>query len=131
MTRLAWLSPVIFLAVMFGGVGIAQLTGDWVTSGRQPIVAQQLAVDDIKGWMTLQQAADGLGVTVDDLVTLIGAPDPSLLTPGTAFKDVESVVPGFSLTTFRESVRALLAGRGVTTTPAPEPTKTGTRAQPR
>lgn len=130
MTRLAWLSPVIFLTVMFGGVGIAQLTGDWVTSGRQPIVAQQLAVDDIKGWMTLQQAADGLGVTVDDLVTLIGAPDQSLLTPGTAFKDVESVVPGFSLTTFREAVRALLASRGVTTTPVPEPTH-GTRTQPR
>ncbi|HEY5483679.1 MAG TPA: hypothetical protein VIK31_07690 [Propionibacteriaceae bacterium] len=119
MNRLTWIAPIVFIAVMLGGVGVAQATGAWITSGKQVVAVGQLADDDVKGSMTLQQAADGLGMTFADLVTLINPPDPSLLTPSTAFKDLEASVPGFELTTFRETLRTYLAARNGTPIPTP------------
>src|SRR5665647_285965 len=119
MSRLTWIAPLVFIAVMLGGVGVAQATGAWITSGKQVVAVGQLADDDVKGSMTLQQAADGLGMTFADLVTLINPPDPSLLTPSTAFKDLEASVPGFELTTFRETLRTYLAARNGTPIPTP------------
>lgn len=101
-----WAPPAVFVLVLFGSVGVASATGTWVTGGRQEIVqGQRLAPDDIKGWMTLQQAADGLGIPVSTIIDLIGAPSPSALTPSTAFRDIETLVPGFELTTFRDKLR--------------------------
>ncbi|MBK9158954.1 MAG: hypothetical protein WAV45_09055 [Propionibacteriaceae bacterium] len=108
-----WIMPVLFVAVLMGGVGIAQATGAWVTTRREAVVAgQPLTVDDVKGWMTLQQAAEGVGLTVADLAGLISPDKPTLVKGATAFKDVETLVPGFELTAFKEQVRALLAARG-------------------
>ncbi len=108
-----WVAPVASVVVLFGSVGIADLTGNWVTSGRTAVVAgQQFGVEDLKGWMTLQQAADGLGVPVAALIELIGAPDGTL-SPDSAFRDIESLVPGFELSTFRDQVREYLAGAAV------------------
>lgn len=129
MNRLTWLAPIIFITVMLGGVGIAEASGAWVTSGKQVVAVGQLAVEDVKGSMSLQAAADGLGITVDELVTLINPADRSLLTPTTLFKEIEAVVPGFELTTFRETLRAYLATRaGSPATPAAAPTPTTTAA---
>ncbi len=103
-----WAAPVVSVAVLFGSVGVATITGDWVTGGREQVVqGVRLAVDDIKGRMTIQEAADGLGVPASEIIRLIGAPDPNSLTPATAFKEVEAIVPGFELSAFRERLRSL------------------------
>ena len=86
--------PALALVLFFGTIGVSQATGSWVTSGRQ-------------GWMTLDQAALGLGMPVADLIGLVGAP-PGAVTGATAFKDIEAIVPGFSLATFRTAVQARL-----------------------
>jgi len=120
MTKLAWIAPIVFIAVMLGGVGVAQATGTWITSGKQVVAAAgQLAVDDVKGSMTLQQAADGLAIAYPELLSLINAPDPDALTPATLFKDLEALVPGFSLTTFRETLRSYLAAGSGSSAPLP------------
>lgn len=141
MKRLTWIAPLAFVVLMFGGVGIAELTGDWVTSGSASlgiggggseggagsgaggegadgggggggqVAAGELSPDDLRGWMTLQQAADGLGLTLTELVELIGPKDPDALSGDTAFREIETLVPGFSLTDFREKVRENLASR--------------------
>lgn len=107
-----WVAPVISVVVLFSSVGVATVTGDWVTGGREQVVhGVRLTVDDVKGWMTIQQAADGLGVPAWTILELIGPADPSSsLSPSTAFKDVESIVPGFALTTLREQLRSLKPG---------------------
>ena len=106
-----WVAPVASVVVLFGSVGIANLTGDWVVSGRTTVVAgQQLGVDDIKGWMTLQQAADGLSIPVAEIIGMIDPSGAAGLTPGTAFRDVEGLVPGFALSTFREQLRSRVEG---------------------
>ena len=121
--RLVWVAPLATVAILFGSVGVASATGAWITSGRQVITATTtLTADDLKGWMTFQQAADGLGLDVQKLIALVGAP-AGVLSPATAFKDVESLVPGFELTGFREKVRAALSGSPAgTTSPGSAPT---------
>ena len=116
--KAVWVAPIATVAILFGSVGVATATGGWVTSGKQVITATtQLTVDDFKGWMTLQQAADGVGVDVATLIALVGAPAGVTVTPATAFKDLETLVPGFELGDFKEQVRALVGG-----VPAPSAT---------
>ncbi len=124
MNRLTWIAPFVFIAVMLGGVGIAQASGAWITTGKQVVAAGTLSADDVKGSMSLQVAADGLGVTVDDLITLINPSDRGLLAPTTLLKDIVALVPGFELTTFRETLRAFLAARDATPQPPPAATPT-------
>ena len=105
-----WVTPVVSAVVLFGSIGVATISGDWVTGGREQIAQKaQLTVDDVKGWMALQHAADGLGIPV---ATVIGLIDPAAgagLSPTTVFKDVEAEVPGFELATFREQLREYIA----------------------
>lgn len=105
-----WVSPIVSAVVLFGSVGVATITGDWVTSGREQVVqGARMGADDIKGWMTLQQAADGVGIPVAVVIELIGAPEAAGLDPSTLFKEVEALVPGFELASFRDRLRAHLA----------------------
>jgi hypothetical protein len=106
-----WLMPALSLILFFGAIGVAQAAGWWVTSGRQAVAAGEMTVDDLKGWMTLKQAADGLGVPVEDLVALVEAPEGAAVEADTAFKDIEGLVPGFELTAYREKVQAYLDER--------------------
>jgi len=169
--KLTWAAPLAFIGIMLGGGGVAQLSGEWVTTGGGGpgvgggagqgqgggagqgegggteggsgtegdsgtgegsgtgqgdgvgggtgegtgggggrVIDGPLTPDDLKGWMTLGQAADGLGVTVEELVSLIDA--DTALAADTAFRDVESLVPGFELSEFREVVREFLASGG-------------------
>lgn len=123
-----WMMPVLAAVLLFGTIGVAQVSGNWVTSGRTAtsgqaagsgagtgaggdaekgaVAAGSLIPADLKGWMTVQEAADGLGMPLADLLGLIAAPQGSAVTGATAFKDLEKLVPGFSLTTFRETVTA-------------------------
>jgi hypothetical protein len=106
-----WVSPIVSVVVLFGSVGVATVTGDWVTGGREQVTqSARLTVDDIKGWMTLQQAADGLGIPVSLVIEMIDAPDTASLGPTTLFKEVEAQVPGFQLASFRDRLRRYLAG---------------------
>lgn len=124
-----WVAPIAFLVIMFGTIGVAQASGQWITSGRQQVVAgEQLTAADLKGWMTLQQASDGLGIPLSDLVALIAPPAGVSLDGQTAFKDVEGLVPGFELSAFREAVAAHQAGgtRPAVPASAPSHAPTGT-----
>lgn len=138
MKRLTWIAPLAFIGIMLGGVGVAQLTGEWVSTGGAGAGAGQgagagsgsgvgegdgagagggsavsgtLTPDTLRGRMTLQEAADGLGITVEELAALINPDDPALLTGDTAFKEIEGLVPGFELSGFRAELAAYLAAR--------------------
>lgn len=99
-----FLAPAIVIVVLIGSVLSAQALGAWSTSGRTAVNLQQLAPADIKGWMTLQQVMDGLNLTQTELYTLANVP-PDVPT-STALKDLESLVPGFEVSTLREALAA-------------------------
>lgn len=124
-----WLAPVMSVVILFGGVGLAQEGGWWITSGRQALVpGAVMTVDDLKGWMTLQQAADGLGLTVPEIIAEIDPPGGVVLSATTAFKDIEAMVPGFELADLRERLRERLSAPTAAepATPAATPIAVGT-----
>lgn len=119
-----WLLPVVWVAVLLATIGIAQAVGGWQVSGREPVTAGNLTPDDLKGWMTVQQGADGLAVPATLILSEVGG-EPGAVTPATAFKDVEAIVPGFSLDDLKTRLWVVL---GSTPSPAPSSTAVASAA---
>ncbi len=66
--------PVIFIGLMLGTVFAAQQFGMWSTSGRTSVDLQRFQSEEIKGWMTLQQISEGLGVPLDEVYRRVNIP---------------------------------------------------------
>ena len=121
-----WLLPILALVLILGTVGIAQAAGLWVVSGREMVnLAQLTRGDDVKGWMTLQQVSDGVGLPVATIVGLIDPAGAADLPPQTALRDIEARVDGFDLPAFREQLRALLGATPGTSGASPSPEASG------
>lgn len=130
-----YILPSFTLLALLATILIAQWTGQWITSGKQLVDVNNLTTtDDIRGWMTLQQVADGFNLEVIDLYTLLQLPTD--LPPETALKDLEGIIPEFEVTTVREALASYADGaniekpnEGQATTGSP-PAATVTAAQP-
>ena len=120
-----FLIPILFVVALLGTVFVAQSAGAWSTSGRTEVNANQLTPADIKGWMTIQQVIDGIGIPQAELYTLIGI--SSDIPASTALKDLESIAPGFELTGLRDKLTARAGSSAITApsatlaTPTPAP----------
>lgn len=108
-----YLLPLFGVVPLVAVVLIAQLTGNWSTSGRDSVDLANMKPEDIKGWMTWQQVSDGFGIPLDELYALAGV--PADIPASTALKDMEGLLEGFETTTVREALASYLAG---TTVPA-------------
>jgi hypothetical protein len=112
------LAPAFFIVILIGSIAVAQLTGNWNVSGQTTIDTENLAVADIKGWMTLQQVIDGFHISKEELYPLINV--PAEIPTTTALKDLESIVPGFETSTVRDALTARLGtGQAVATPISP------------
>lgn len=105
--------PILLIAALGGTVFTAQAFGQWSISGRESVDLTKLAPADIKGWMTLQQIIDGVGISQKDLYESGGLPADTA--PSAALKDLEALV---SVTTLRDRLTAKLGG-ATTNTAAP------------
>lgn len=117
--------PLIVIVALLGTVFVAQVLGVWSTSGRATNLTT-LTPTDIKGWMTLQQVIDGLGIAQDELYALGNI--SSDIPPTTALKDLESLVPGFETSALRDALTARFSTPATTPSPtlviSPAPTAT-------
>ena len=107
--------PVIIVTALLGTVLGSQALGLWAVSGRSDANLNNLTPDTIKGWMTLQQVADGMNLPVDIIYELASLPTD--ITPNTALKDIEGLIDGFEISTLREGLTAYLAAGAVTALP--------------
>lgn len=82
--------PAIVISVLLGSVFGSQVFGWWSISGRGAVDLDDLAPEDLKGWMTLQEVADGLGLTLEEVYQVGGI--PAEIPPDTALKDMEDVI---------------------------------------
>lgn len=99
-----FVAPLLAIALFVGTVAVAQATGYWIVSGKQMVDVENLvSSDDLRGWMTLQQVSDGLGIEQAEMYTLLGI--PADIPASTALKEMETLLPGFDMT----GVRATLA----------------------
>ncbi len=108
--------PVIVIVVLLGTAFVAQAAGIWSTSGRETVDLGQMTPADIKGWMTLQQVMDGVGISQSDLYALAGI--PASIPPTTVLKDLEPLIPSFEISTLRDALTARLGMSG-SATPIP------------
>ena len=100
-----YLLPVLAVVLLLGTVWVAKAAGLWATGGRDQIMLDDSGRPDpqgIKGWMTLRQVSETYGVPLEDLYALIGV--PAGVSPDTALKELEALVPGFSVWQVRELV---------------------------
>ncbi len=102
------LIPVLALVALFGTVLVGQGTGNFATNGRAGTDLRRLTPTDLKGWMTLQDVMNGLGISQTDLYAAGNI--PSTIPPTTALNKLETQVPGFSVTTLRDVLTAKLNG---------------------
>lgn len=82
--------PIVVITVLLGTVLGSQLLGVWSISGRTSVDMGKLAPEDIKGWMTLQQVADGLGLSIEEVYQ--AGSIPAEVSPDSALKDLEDVI---------------------------------------
>lgn len=119
-----YLIPVIVIVGLLGTVIVAQALGLWATSGRASVNLDSLTPADIKGWMTLQQVADGLGVPLAEVYAAGGV--PADIPSNTALKDLEALVEGFETSAVRDAFTGSAEAPPATESFAPTPTLTPT-----
>jgi hypothetical protein len=98
---------MIVIAALLGSALIAQAGGFWSTSGRMAVDPATMTAADIKGWMTLQQVMDGLKISQADLYAAGNIPMD--VPSSTALKDLDGIVPDFSVSGLRETLATLQA----------------------
>jgi hypothetical protein len=102
--------PITVIAVLLGTVFGSQIFGIWSVSGRTSVDMGELAPEDIKGWMTLQQVADGLGLSIEEVYQVGGI--PAEISPGSALKDLEDIIEVSALREARGSPPAAKRSSG-------------------
>lgn len=96
--------PVIVIVALFGTIFVSHALGLWSTSGRTSVDMETMTPADIKGWMTIQQVADGLQITLDAVYA--AGSIPADIPADTALKDLEGLVEGFETSILREVLAA-------------------------
>jgi hypothetical protein len=97
---------IVVLALFFGVLGGAKAAGMWSVSGKMTGAGEKVQpnganVDEIKGWMTLNDVSAAYKVPVAEIVAAFGLPAD---TPGTTqLKSLER--PTFSVLNLREWLR--------------------------
>ncbi len=113
-----FLVPLLAVGLFLGVIAGAVANGNWIVSGKEMVDLQNMASGaEIKGWMTLQQVADGYAIPPADLYRLSGIPADTPL--DTALKDLEGVVADFEISLVRERIDSYLGVSDITITPAP------------
>jgi hypothetical protein len=122
--------PLIVIVALLGTTLIAQAAGFWSTSGKDSVDLENMTAADIKGWMTLQQVIDGMQISKDELYVVSGIPLD--VSPDTALKDLEGVVPDFEISALRDKLAASANPIEplAPIEPTPQPTVSPTDTQP-
>jgi hypothetical protein len=105
-----WIFAVLVVVIFMGTIGGAKAMGAWSISGKVSTTGEKVLptgtnVDDIKGWMTLQDVSAAYKVPVAEILAAFALPAD---TPAsTAIKDLES--EDFSTTNLRTWLKQRLA----------------------
>lgn len=119
-----WIWPIAVAFLFTGTIGVSMTAGWWQSSGKTEVVATTLAPADVKGWMSVGQVADGVGLPFEKVVTMIDPPAGVQVNVDTVLNTLEESVPDFDMTTFRANLAAALddsTGSPVSPTSSPTP----------
>ncbi|MFN8444360.1 MAG: hypothetical protein U0175_26490 [Caldilineaceae bacterium] len=124
-----YILPSFSILALLVTVLIADLTGQWIISGKELVDVNNMTTsEDIRGWMTLQQVADGFALEPSTLYQLLAL--PADVPTETALKDLEGIVPDFEVTTVREVLAVYLGETDASATGATVPDASNATPQP-
>jgi hypothetical protein len=114
-----FLLPILVLVTLIGSAVTAQLSNNWAVTGKDQVNVDHLTSEDIRGWMTIQQIADGFDLSLDELYDLLEL--PSDIPYDTALKDLEKILPGFEVNNVKEAIEpnTILSTADISPTPTP------------
>lgn len=95
----SWIMAVLIIVILFGGIGIARLSGLWVTSygnggngngQREPIASGSIGPEDIRGSFSFADVATAFDIDAKVLLKAFGLPEST--NPATLKnKDIEKL----------------------------------------
>jgi hypothetical protein len=102
----------LVLVLFLGVIETAKLAGVWSTSGKLTASGEQVQITgtdpaEIKGWMTINDVITAYQVPKDEFYAQFKI--PADLPVATPLKDIEPLVPDFSVTTVRDWLAARAA----------------------
>ena len=119
-----YLVPAVMVIALLGSVLVAKATGRWIVSGKQMIdVENMTSVNEIKGWMTLEQVSTGFQIPQAELYQLLGIPRE--IPFDTPLKEMEKLIAGFEVSAVRDAV-AQRIGEGYQAPETHEPEQAAT-----
>lgn len=84
----------LVIVIFFSGILISKSVGIYNTLPEPIPASKTISIDEIKGYMTLKEVANGLKIDIKDLYKKLGIPEN--VPQETKFKEVRNFVPGFS-----------------------------------
>lgn len=84
----------LVLAIFFGGVLVSKSLGIYTTLPGSIPASQTISIDEIRGYMTLREVANGLNIDIKELYIRLGISED--VPENTKFKEVKNYIPDFS-----------------------------------
>ncbi|MDN5293448.1 MAG: hypothetical protein PWQ31_753 [Eubacteriales bacterium] len=94
---------LLVLGIFFGGIALAQATGNFQTKPAPVTPGSITGSEEIKGSMTLKDIAKGMNISIDELYAKLAL--PKNVPAETKLKDVSQYVEGFSPEEAREKLQ--------------------------
>ncbi|WKY44096.1 4Fe-4S binding protein [Eubacteriaceae bacterium ES2] len=112
---------VLVVGIFFGTIGIAQLTGNFDILPKAVAEGETIAIYEVKGYNTIEEAADLTGLTVEEVYEQLAI--PTSVPQDTQFKNISAIVPEYSFDTAKENAEAAINGTSTTDSSSGENTE--------
>ena len=93
------IKPIYIFVVVFilfiGGIGITKIIGIYQITAKPITAGNKISLDEIKGYMTLEDVSNGLGMDLEEVYKKLNL--PTSIPKETKLKDIQNIVPGFEV----------------------------------
>ena len=94
---------IAVVLIFFGGVGITKVLGIYETTRAQITSNSRITVDEIKGYMTIEDLATGLNMELDEVYTKLNI--PTTISKDTKLKEISNYLPDFETEDAKEALK--------------------------
>jgi len=91
---------IIVFLIFFGGIGITKVTGLFEVLPPPIISETKINPEEIKGYMTIEDLLNGLGMDLDEMDKKLDL--PTSIPKDTKLKDIKNIIPNFEVEGARE-----------------------------
>jgi len=93
---------IAVIIIFFGGIGITKIIGIYETTPAPITSNSKITVDEIKGYMTIENVATGLNMELDEVYKKLNI--PTTIPKETRLKEISNYLPGFETENAKEAL---------------------------